>query len=65
RILLKCGQLQFSQLDMELPPTGESLRLLLDYAPKSEECRRMIVQLKKTDNLESQLIAAYATLRLQ
>lgn len=65
RILLKCGQLQFSQLDMELPPTGESLRLLLDYAPKSEECRRMIIQLKKTDSLESQLIAAYATLRLQ
>ena len=65
RILLKCGQLQFSQLDMELPPTGESLRLLLDYAPKSKGCRRMIALLKKTDSLEARLLAAYATLRLQ
>ena len=65
RVLLRCGQLQFSLLNMELPPTGESLRLLLECAPKSEECRRMIALLKKADSLEARLFAAYATLRLQ
>ena len=61
RILLKNKKLSFAQIG-ELEPTGEYLKLLLEHAPQSEACKNVIRQLAASDNLESQLLAAYAAI---
>ena len=61
RILLKHGKISFAQI-CELEPTGEYLKLLLEHAPQSEACKNIIRQLAASDNLESQLLAAYAAI---
>ena len=62
RILLKNKKLSFAQIG-DLETTGEYLKLLLEHAPQSETCKKAISQLAKSDNLESQILAAYAVLK--
>ena len=65
RILIRHGRLKYSQLKPDdLPASGASLRFLLENAPKSEACQTMILQLAKSADIESRMLAAYAALKI-